>query len=106
MEKNRCIGSTGNVTCYFTGRIPNKGGTAMPLNILWEEVFINNTSLSFFNKEGGLQSPILYYYRGVIEGNIAALHGLRLARVSDDMSRLKGFNGNNYLEIMKFNYLD
>lgn len=92
-------------TLIFNAR-PPVGGTARPLNILWEEVFVINTSLSFFTREGGLQPPIPYYYRGVLEGSIAALHGLRLARVSDDMSRLNNFNGNNYIEIMRLNVLD
>lgn len=92
-------------TIIFKAR-PPVGGIAKHLNILWEEVFINNTSLSYFNREGGLQPSIPYYYRGVLEGNIAALHGLRLAKVPDDMSLLNNFNGSNYIDIMRLKVLD
>ncbi len=79
---------------------------SLSLNLLWDEIFINNTSLHFFLREGGVQPPILLYYKGVLDGNIAAVHGLRLARIPDDASKLKGLGGSNYTETMRFNYLD
>lgn len=77
-----------------------------PLNSHWEEVFITNTSLTFFQKHGGLQAPIPYYYRGIMDGNIAVLHAHRLTGLADDMSRLPGFTGLNFLDVMRLPWLD
>jgi hypothetical protein len=78
----------------------------LPLNLQWEEIFITNTSLSFFVKEGGLQPPIVFYYRGVLEGNIAAIHNLRLAGIPNDASKITSLGCCNYEESMRLNYLD
>lgn len=92
-------------TIIFEAR-PPKNGTARPLNDKWEEVFIINTSLAYFTREGGLEPSVPAYYRNVLEGNINLLKQQRSARIFDDMSRLSNFDGNNYTEIMRLKVLD
>lgn len=94
-------------TLIFKAR-PLAGGTARQLNSQWEEIFITNTSLTYFIREGGLQPSVPNHYRSIIEGNIAELEKLRLTGVVTDMSLLTNFNASkpNHVEIMRLKVLD
>jgi len=76
------------------------------LNNMWEEVYIINTSLSYFRRQGGLRSDLYKYYEVVMTDEIKDLNDAKAHGEKTNIDSAGALQGKSDIGTMRLSILD
>lgn len=99
-----CTGLPSNIQC--SGFANSLYSPFSNLTISGEEAIIITTSLHYFAREGGIQSNLLFYYRGTLDTNITTLNNSSLVKGYAELIDPSGNVNTLYKDRLRLKILD